>query len=155
MDPGRSNRDGGGRCTSPEIESVRSERTAAFWRENEREGLSTLYGFLVVWHEQTYEIAASEDGVVVGALRLRVAASLARVEALLVLPPFRLRGTGRALLERCEETASYYNCHKVSIEVPALGAAQRFLEACGYKVEAILPQHTFKLDVAVMRKFLL
>jgi hypothetical protein len=27
--------------------------------------------------------------------------------------------------------------------------------ACGYHVEAVLPQHTFKLDVAMMRKFLL
>jgi GNAT superfamily N-acetyltransferase len=138
-----------------EIESVQSERTAAFWAANQREELSTLYGFRVVWHEQTYELAATEEGLLVGALRMRVAASLGRVEALLVLPEFRLHGIGRALLARAEETASYYNCHKVSLEVPALGAAQRFLEACGYKVEAILPQHTFKLDAAVMRKFLL
>ena len=38
---------------------------------------------------------------------------------------------------------------------PAGLPAQAFFEACGYKVEAILPQHTWKLDVAVMRKFLL
>jgi GNAT superfamily N-acetyltransferase len=117
-----------------EIESVRGERTAAFWAANERDGLSSLYGFRVVWHEQTYELAATQQGVVLGALRLRIAASLARVEALLVLAQERRRGIGRALLTRCEETASYYNC---------------------YKVEAVLPQHTFKLDVAVMRRFLL
>ena len=39
--------------------------------------------------------------------------------------------------------------------VPSASAAQQFLEACGYKEEAVFPQHTFKLDVAVMRKFLL
>jgi hypothetical protein len=39
--------------------------------------------------------------------------------------------------------------------VPAQGAAREFFEAAGYKLEAILPQHTFKLDVAVLRKFLL
>jgi GNAT superfamily N-acetyltransferase len=155
VDAGCSDRSCGWWCASLEIESVQGERTAAFWAEHQREGLSALYGFRVVWHEQRYELAATDDGVAVGALRVCVAASLARVEALLVLPGYRLRGAGRALLERCEETASYYNCHKVSLEVPALSGAQRFLEACGYKVEAVLPQHTFKLDVAVMRKFLL
>jgi hypothetical protein len=33
--------------------------------------------------------------------------------------------------------------------------AQRFFEACGYKLDAVLAQHTFKLDVALLRKFLL
>ena len=155
MDARCSDRSGGGWCASLEIESVRGERTAAFWAEHQREALTTLYGFRVVWHEQVYELAATEGGVIVGALRVCVAASLARVEALLVTPEYRLRGVGRSLLGRCEETASYYNCHKLSLEVPALSGAQRFLEACGYKVEAVLPQHTFKLDVAVMRKFLL
>ncbi|HTV73773.1 MAG TPA: GNAT family N-acetyltransferase [Candidatus Acidoferrales bacterium] len=138
-----------------EIEHVREERTAAFWESNQREGLSTLYEFRVVWHEQAYELAATEDAAVVGALRVRIAASLARVEALLVLPHERRRGIGRALVARCEEMASYYNCHKVTLEVPLRSEAQAFFEACGYKIEAVLPQHTFKLDVAVMRKFLL
>ena len=35
------------------------------------------------------------------------------------------------------------------------GAAQKFFLACGYAVEAVIPQHTFKLDVALLRKFLL
>ena len=33
--------------------------------------------------------------------------------------------------------------------------AQKFFTACGYVVEAVIPQHTFKLDVALLRKFLL
>jgi hypothetical protein len=33
--------------------------------------------------------------------------------------------------------------------------ALRFFLACGYRVEAVLPQHTFKLDVAMVRKFTL
>jgi len=59
------------------------------------------------------------------------------------------------LLARAEEIANYYNCHKVTLEVPATGAARAFFEACGYKTEAVLPQHTFKKDVAILRKFLL
>ena len=42
---------------------------------------------------------------------------------------------------------------KVTLEAPADLPARAFFEACGYKTEAILPQHTWKLDVAVMRKF--
>lgn len=138
-----------------EIESTQPERTRAFWREHEREGLSALYDFRVVWHEQTYELAATSEGEIVGALRLRIAASLARIEMLIVVPVRRRQGIGRALLTHCEDLAKYYNCHKVTLEVPANGAAQAFLTACGYRAEAILPQHIFKLDCAVMRKFIL
>jgi ribosomal protein S18 acetylase RimI-like enzyme len=138
-----------------EIESVQPERTRAFWIANERDGLSALYDFRVVWHEQTYELAATHEGAVVGALRMRIAASLAHLEMVIVEPERRRQGIGRALLTRCEELANYYNCHKVTLEVPVNGGAQAFLAACGYKVEAVLPQHTFKLDIAVMRKFLL
>ena len=138
-----------------EIASVQPERTAAFRRRHEREALSTLWGFTVIWHEQRHELAALEGDDVLGALDLRIAASLAHVESLLIEPARRRTGLGRALLARAEELANYYNCHKMTLEVPAGGAARAFFEACDYKVEAVLPQHTWKLDVAVMRKFLL
>jgi GNAT superfamily N-acetyltransferase len=91
----------------------------------------------------------------VGALGTRIAASLAHVEALYVVPERRGNGIGRALLARCEEIANYYNCHKVSAGVMNASPALRFFQGCGYHVEAVLPQHTFKLDVAMVRKFLL
>lgn len=138
-----------------EIETVRPERTAAFRRDHEREALSTQWNFRVIWHEQSHEFAATIDGDVVGVLALRIAASLAHVESLIVAPDYRGRGIGRRLLERAETTANYYNCHKVTLEAPADLPARTFFEACDYKVEAILPQHTWKLDVAIMRKFLL
>ena len=126
-----------------------------FWRAGEREALKTFWGFSVVWHEQTHEFAARDGERIVGALRARIAASLAHLEALVVAPDVRRHGIGRRLVERCEQVANYYNCHKVTVQVPVNGAARSFFEACGYKLDAILPQHTFKLDVAVMRKFLL
>jgi GNAT superfamily N-acetyltransferase len=139
-----------------EIEVVQPERVAAFVREHEREALSTQWAFRVIWHEQRHDLAATRDGVVLGVLGLHVAASLARVERVIVAPSERRRGLGRALLTRAEELANYYNCHKMTLEAPAeVGSARVFFEACGYKVEALLPQHTWKLDVAVMRKFLL
>ena len=138
-----------------EIEAVRPERTAEFRHAHEREALSTEWGFRIVWHEQTHEFAATIDGAVVGVLGLRIAASLAHVDSLIVAPERRRTGIGRALLERAEAVANYYNCHKMTLEVPAARPPRAFFEACGYKLEAILPQHTWKLDVAVMRKFLL
>ena len=138
-----------------EIEAVQPERTAAFLRAHEREAQSTLWGFTVVWHEQRHDLAATQKGEIEGALALRVAASLGHVERLIVAPGMRRRGIGRKLLARAEELANYYNCHKMTVEVPAAGEARAFFEACGYKLEAVLPQHTFKLDVAVLRKFLL
>lgn len=138
-----------------EIEDVSPERTRDFRRAHEREALSTLWNFRVIWHEQRHEIAATAAGEIVGVLALRIAASLAHVESLIVAPERRKSGIGRRLLERAENVANYYNCHKMTLEAPATLPARAFFEACGYKVEAILPQHTWKLDVAVMRKFLL
>jgi ribosomal protein S18 acetylase RimI-like enzyme len=138
-----------------EIEVVQPDRTAEFRRRTDREARSTFWNFRVVWHEQLHELAATDGGEVVGVLGLRIAASLAHIESLVVEPGRRREGIGRRLLERAEVLANYYNCHKMTVEVPVDGPARTFLDACGYKTEAIIPQHTWKLDVAVMRKFLL
>ncbi len=126
-----------------------------FFRATEREALKTFYDFSVVWHEQFHDLAALADGVTAGAVRLRIAASLCHVEQLAVLPERRREGIGSELLERAADLAKYYNCHKMSALVPHESAAQRFFERCAYRQEAVLPQHTFKLDVAVLRRFLL
>jgi GNAT superfamily N-acetyltransferase len=126
-----------------------------FFKTTQREALKTLYDFSVIWHEQTYDFSAVDDDVLVGAAMIRIAASLAHVERIVVLPKRRRAGIGRALLAAAADAANYYNCHKMTALVPHGGDAQAFLTACDYKEEAVLPQHTFKLDMAVMRKFLL
>jgi len=138
-----------------EIARVSTDAVASFYRANEREALRSLYGFSVVWHEQLHDFAAIDGSVTAGAATIRIAASLAHVERIVVAPPRRRTGIGRRLLDAAAEVASYYNCHKMSALVPHGSAAQRFFEACDYREEAVLPQHTFKLDVAVLRKFLL
>jgi GNAT superfamily N-acetyltransferase len=138
-----------------EIEVAKPGAVDAFWHAADRAWRSELWAFKVVWVEQSADIVATVDGAIIAALRTRIAASLAHIEALYVEPEHRGRGIGRALLERCEQIANYYNCHKVSAAVLDRGAALRFFAACGYHVEAVLPQHTFKLDVAMVRKFLL
>ncbi len=138
-----------------EVAVAKPGDAAAFWRAHDRTWRSEAWGFKVVWHEQSHDIVATVEGATVAALQLRIAASLAHVEALFVEPAQRGRGIGRALLARAEEIANYYNCHKVSVGVLDGSAALRFFLACGYHLEAVLPQHTFKLDVAMVRKFLL
>ena len=140
---------------SLEIDLVQPERTASFRREHEREALSTEWDFRIVWHEQRHELAATENERIVAVLGLRIAASLAHVDSLIVAPQRRRLGVGRRLLARAETVANYYNCHKMTLEAPAGRPAQHFFEACGYKTEAVLAQHTWKRDVAVLRKFLL
>ncbi|MDQ2908177.1 MAG: GNAT family N-acetyltransferase [Candidatus Eremiobacteraeota bacterium] len=137
------------------VEVVQPDRTAAFRRSHEREALSTQWNFTVVWHEQRHEIAALQDGAIIGVLGLRIAASLAHVDSLIVAPEQRRVGVAGALVGRAESLANYYNCHKVTLETPAVGAVRTFFEACGYRCEAVLAQHTWKRDVAVLRKFLL
>ena len=140
---------------SLEIAIAKPGEIDAFWTEHDRAWKTEVWAFKVIWHEQSHDITAMIDGVTAGALRVRIAASLAHVEALYVLPAYRKNGIGRALLARCEETANYYNCHKVSAAVMNASPALEFYLACGYKLEAVLAQHTFKLDVAMVRKFLL
>jgi GNAT superfamily N-acetyltransferase len=138
-----------------EITVAKPGDAAPFWKTNDRAWRSEAWDFKVVWHEQSHDLTAMAKDVMAGALNLRIAASLAHVEAIYVLPEHRRSGIGRALLARCEEMANYYNCHKVSVALLNGSAALRFFLACGYHVEAVLPQHTFKLDVAMVRKFLL
>lgn len=140
---------------SAEIAVARSGEVDAFWQNHERARLREMWNFRVIWHEQTHDLVARAGEEIVGALRARIAASLTHVDGLYVLEAHRRNGIGRALLARCEELGNYYNCHKVSIGVPSASQAQQFLDACGYHLEAVIPQHTFKLDVAMMRKFLL
>ena len=138
-----------------EIVRVADERAEAFYRQHARAALKTAWAFTVVWHEQIVDVLAIDDERTVGTARLRIAASLGHVERIVVDPEFRRRGIGRAMLLELDDIANYYNCHKMTIGVLAGGEAERFFEACGYHREALLPQHDFKLDVAMMRKFLL
>ena len=139
----------------PDVEVAKPGELETFWATHDRDWRSELWAFRVVWHEQSHDLVVRDGDAVAGALRLRIAASLGHVDALYVLPAARRRGNGRALLARAEELSNYYNCHKVTAQVFHAHAAQAFFEACGYVVEAVVPQHTFKLDVALMRKFLL
>lgn len=138
-----------------EIRRVADASVSQFFKRAEREARTTLWGFAVVWHEQSHDVAAMDGEAIAGATRVRIAASLAHIQAVIVAPEYRRQGTGRKLLDAIEEIANYYNCHKMTIEVPHRSAAQTFLERCGYKEEAVLPQHTWKIDHAVLRKFLL
>jgi GNAT superfamily N-acetyltransferase len=140
---------------SLEIETAKPGEADAFWKVHDRDWRTELWNFRVVWHEQQHDVIARQDGELVGVLRLRIAASLGHVDALYVVPSQRRRGVGRLLVSRAEELSNYYNCHKVTVPVFHDQAAQRFFTACGYVVEAVIPQHTFKLDVALLRKFLL
>jgi len=138
-----------------EIEVAQPGAADAFWKRHDRDWRTELWNFRVVWHEQTHDVVVRDGEEIAGALRLRIAASLGHVEALYVVPAQRRRGAGRLLLARAEELSNYYNCHKMTVAVFHDNAAQRFFAACGYVVEAVIPQHTFKLDVALLRKFLL
>jgi GNAT superfamily N-acetyltransferase len=139
-----------------EIESAKPGATDGFWKAHDRDARSELWNFRVIWHEQTHDLLARDGaGAIVAALRLRIAASLGHVDALYVVPAQRRCGAARQLLARAEDVANYYNCHKMTVPVLHDGAAQTFFTACGYVVEAVIPQHTFKLNVALLRKFLL
>ena len=138
-----------------DVVRVQPDAVAGFYRTAEREALKAFYGFSVIWHEQSYDFAARDGDRVVGAATIRICASLGHVDKIAVADGARRQGVGRELLDAADDVAKYYNCHKMTVLVPHRSAAQQFFEACGYREEAVLPQHTFKLDMAVLRKFLL
>jgi GNAT superfamily N-acetyltransferase len=138
-----------------DVVRVPAEAVDAFYAAHEREALRAFYEFPVIWHSAYYAFAVREGDAILGAATLLVAASLGHVERVVVAPEFRRRGYGRAMLAEMADVANYYNCHKMTAMVPHGRAAERFFAACGYGVEAVLAQHTFKLDMAMMRKYLL
>lgn len=138
-----------------EISHVPPETVIEFVRRTEREALKTFYDFSVIWHEERHDFAALDGEQIIGVVEITIAASLAHVRRVVVEPVRRGQGVGRALLQAAADTGNYYNCHKMTVMVPHKSGAQSFFERCGYRQEAILPQHTFKLDMAVLRRFLL
>jgi GNAT superfamily N-acetyltransferase len=138
-----------------EIVRLLPEKNDAFFKQHERESLRAFYEFPVIWHEQCYGFATMDGDLMVAASVLKVAASLGEIQRLVVGDEYRRRGVGRELLEQMADVANYYNCHKMTVMVPHGRGAEKFFEACGYGVEAVLPQHTYKLDMALMRKYLL
>ena len=62
---------------SLEIERAKPGETDDFWARHDRDWRSELWNFRVVWHEQTHDVVARADDEIDGALRLRIAASLA------------------------------------------------------------------------------
>lgn len=134
---------------------VETSALEPFFASREREALRSFYTFPVIWHEARYGFAVRDEEAIVAAGVLRVAASLGKIERLIVDPAFRRRGIGRAIVSQMNDVANYYNCHKMTVSAIADSGAQRFFQACGYGVEAVLPQHAFKLDVALLRKYLL
>ena len=138
-----------------EITRPQPEALDDFYKAHEREALRAFYQFPVIWHEQRYAFAALNGDKTIAAGTLLVAASLGTVERLVVDPAVRRKGAGREILSSMEDVANYYNCHKMTAMVPHERDTEKFFLACGYGVEAVLPQHTFKLDMALMRKYLL
>lgn len=138
-----------------EISHVPPETVIEFVRRTEREALKRFYDFSVIWHEERHDFAALDGEQIIGVVEITIAASLAHVRRVVVEPVRRGQGVGRALLQAAADTGNYYNCHKMTVMVPHKSGAQSFFERCGYRQEAILPQHTFKLDMAVLRRFLL
>jgi GNAT superfamily N-acetyltransferase len=139
------------------VEFVRLQPSAAegFYKNHAREALRAFYEFPVIWHEQRYGFAAMDGETMLAAGVLKVAASLGEIERIVVDPAHRRGGYGRRIVDEMADVANYYNCHKMTVMVPHGRSAEKFFEACGYGVEAVLPQHTFKLDMALMRKYLL
>lgn len=138
-----------------DILRVQVDALEPFYRTHERENLRAFYEFPVIWHEARYGFAVKDGENVIAAGTLRVAASLGEVQRIVVAPAHRRKGIAKAIVDEMADVANYYNCHKMTVMVPHERGAQRFFEACGYGVEAVLPQHTFKLDMAMMRKYLL
>jgi GNAT superfamily N-acetyltransferase len=138
-----------------EVVRLSPEAVSAFYLRHEREALRAFYEFPVIWHEARYAFGVRDGDALEAAGTLHVAASLGTIERLIVTPQSRRKGYGRAVVDEMADVANYYNCHKMTVMVPHRRSAQAFFEACGYGVEAVLPQHTFKLDMALMRKYLL
>lgn len=139
----------------PELRRARTDEIAPFVQHHERSALSSFYGFPTIWHQEAYDVAAFEGSKIVGVARVGVAASLAQIERIIVAPDVRRQGIGRELIEMLADIANYYNCHKLCAQAVADSPAETFYAACGISREAVLAQHTFKCDIALLRRYLL
>lgn len=107
-----------------------------------------------MWTVQERALACYEKGDLVGAAEFKIEAGLGKVTQLNVQAARRRRGLGRALMQHVEDVCRQEGCHKITLKTYWDSEAQRFYQALGYVVEAILRRDLHGLDMCQMCKFL-
>ncbi|MEM6997963.1 MAG: GNAT family N-acetyltransferase [Patescibacteria group bacterium] len=99
-------------------------------------------------------IVAREDDELAGVLYVVFEFGVARIKEIMVNPNYRNKGIGKQLLDKVEEIASEYKCHKLWLETTETGNSIRLYKRCGYEIEARLKKHFFQADFVIMSKWL-
>lgn len=132
----------------PEMEQVFSVRTQVFVNEQnvpEEEEIDHLE------EESTHFLVTDDEGNPAGAGRFRVVDGYGKVERICVLPGYRSKGVGHALMKAIEQFAL-----SQQIEILKLNAQNQaipFYEKLGYAItseefmDAGIPHHTMKKHI--------
>jgi GNAT superfamily N-acetyltransferase len=97
---------------------------------------------LTLWFE--------EEGQIRGAALMWKMGGVGYLSQLLVDPVLRGRGLGRQLMDAFEQQCA--DCHKLALKTYKDSRSQRFYEALGFKVEAVLEMDVHGIDWVYMAK---
>ena len=139
-----------------EIVEVERETIEVFLNREWKPVNESIFGRYdpAMWEVQRRALAAYESKRIVGAAEFKIEAGLGKLSQMMTAADHRERGIGGAMLAEVEEICRREGCHKITLKTYWDSEAQRFYEAHGYEVEAVLRRDLHGVDMCQMYKFL-
>jgi len=107
----------------------------------------------IEWKTRVKTLGAFVSERLVGYATLRVTGGVGYVHELMVLPDYRNKGVGKALMTEAERICMGVGCHKMTVKTSEMHKdAIRLYNAMGYTTEAKLRKDKFKLTWHLMCK---
>jgi GNAT superfamily N-acetyltransferase len=139
-----------------EIVEVERETVQDFLNHQWKPVNESIFGFYdpSMWEVHRRALAAYESKRIVGAAVFKIEAGLGKLSQMITAAEHRERGIGGAMVAEVEEICRREGCHKITLKTYWDSEAQRFYEAHGYEVEAVLRRDLHGADMCQMYKFL-
>lgn len=111
------------------------------------------FGKTVKWVEKNFIYKATDNGKIVGTIRLKYETGVVYIETIIVAAEKRGQGIGKLLIVKAEKFAKKEKAHKLFLTTGKDWEARKFYESLGFEKVADLPNHHFHKDFVIYSKF--
>ncbi len=112
------------------------------------------FGKVISWEKIIKKFQATENGELVGILEIIIQAGVCHIDEIIIKENYQSKGLGTKLMQKAEEIAKEYNCHKLYLETGKTWKATKFYEKLGYIKTGDLQNHLANTAYVIYTKFL-
>lgn len=135
--------------------SKTTEKKIKKFNEKEYRKLDIEYfGKPVTWARTPIIFKATENGKIAGTMDAHYTGEIVFIKDIVVAKTKRRQGIGSKLIRQVEKEAKRLGAHKIFFYTGRKWYTNKFYKKLGYKIEAILPKHCFKIDYVIYSKFI-